>query len=52
MHQQKAQLMSEHWQNQLSPDWIARLEGDTVICDDVIIRLSTSLPILEGCLAQ
>ncbi len=45
---QKAQLMSE--QNQLSPDWVAGLEGETVICEDVTIRLSTSLPILEGCL--
>jgi hypothetical protein len=39
--------MSE--QNQLSPDWVAGLEGETVICEDVTIRLSTSLPILEGC---
>ncbi len=47
---QKAHLMSE--QNQLSPDWVAGLEGDTVICEDVTIGLSTSLrlPILEGCL--
>ncbi len=37
-------------QNQLSPDWVAGLEGETVICEDVTIRLSTSLPILEGCL--
>ncbi len=47
---QKAHLMSE--QNQLSPDWVAGLEGETVICDDVTIRLSTSLPILEGCLNE
>ncbi len=40
--------MSE--QNQLSLDWVAGLEGKTVICEDVTIRLSTSLPILEGCL--
>ncbi len=40
--------MSE--QNELSPDWVAGLEGETVICEDVTIRLSTSLPILEGCL--
>jgi hypothetical protein len=40
--------MSE--QNQLSPDWVAGLEGETVICEDVTIRLSTSLPIREGCL--
>jgi hypothetical protein len=39
---QKAQLMSE--QNQLSPDWVAWLQGETVICEDVTIRLSTSLP--------
>jgi hypothetical protein len=47
---QKAHLKSE--QNQLSPDWVAGLEGDseTVICEDVTIRLSTRLPILEGCL--
>ena len=45
---QKAHLMSA--QNQLSPDWVARLEGGAVICEDVTIRLSTSLPILEGCL--
>ncbi len=48
---QKAHLMSE--QNQLSPDWVAGLEGDlgeTVIWEDVTIRLSTSHPILEGCL--
>jgi hypothetical protein len=45
---QKAHLMSE--QNQLSPDWVAGLEGETVICEDMTIRLSTSLPILEGCL--
>ena len=40
--------MSE--QKQLSPDWVAGLEGETVNCEDVTIRLSTSLPILEGCL--
>jgi hypothetical protein len=45
---QKAHLMSE--QNQLSPDWVAGLEGETVNCKDVTIRLSTTLPILEGCL--
>ena len=43
---QKAILMCE--QKQLSPDWVAGLEGETVICEDVTIRLSTSLPILEG----
>jgi hypothetical protein len=41
--------MSE--QNQLSPDWVTGLEGETVICEDVTIRLSTSLPILEGYLS-
>ncbi len=40
--------MSE--QNQSSPDWVTGLEGGTVICKDVTIRLSTSIPILEGCL--
>ncbi len=45
---QKAHLMSE--QNQLSPDWVSGLEGETVICEDVTIRVGTSLPILEGCL--
>jgi hypothetical protein len=40
--------MSE--QKQLSADWVAGLEGETVNCEDVTIRLSTSLPILEGCL--
>ena len=44
---QKAHLMSE--QKQLSPDWVAGLEGGTVNCEDVTIRLSTSLPIPEGC---
>ena len=43
---QKAHLMSE--QNDLSPDWVAGQEGETVICEDVTIRLSTSLLILEG----
>ncbi len=45
---QKAHLMSE--QKQISPDWVAGLEGETVNCEDVTIRLSISLPILEGCL--
>jgi hypothetical protein len=45
---QKAHLMSE--QNQLSPEWVAGLEGETVNCKDATIRLSTGLPILEGCL--
>jgi hypothetical protein len=47
---QKAHLMSMSEQNQLSPDWVAGLEGKTVNCKDVTIGLSTSLPILEGCL--
>ncbi len=34
---QKAHLMSE--QNQLSPDWVAGLEGGTIICEDMTIRL-------------
>jgi hypothetical protein len=38
--------MSE--QDQLSPDWVAGQEGGGVICEDVTIRLSTSLSILEG----
>ncbi len=29
---------------------MAGLEGETVICEDVTIRMRTSLPILEGCL--
>jgi hypothetical protein len=33
---QKAHLMSE--QNQLFPDWVAGLEGETVICEEVTIR--------------
>jgi hypothetical protein len=37
-------------QKQLSPDWVAGLEGNTIDCEDVTIRLSTSLPMLEGCL--
>jgi hypothetical protein len=45
---QKAHLMSE--QKQLSPDWVAGLEGNTVNCEDVTIRLSSRLSILEGCL--
>jgi hypothetical protein len=44
---QKAPLMSE--QNKLSPDWVTGLQVETVICEDVTIRLSTSLPILKGC---
>jgi hypothetical protein len=45
---QKAPLMSG--QNKLSPDWVTGLEGETVICGDVTVRLNTSLPILEGSL--
>ena len=33
---QKAHLMSE--QNQLSPDWVAGLEGESVFCEVVTIR--------------
>jgi hypothetical protein len=40
--------MSE--QKQLSPDWVAGLEGNTVNFEDKTIRSSTSPPILEGCL--
>ncbi len=40
--------MSE--QNVLSPDSVTGLEGGAVTCEDVTIKLSTSLPILEGCL--
>jgi hypothetical protein len=40
-------LMSE--QKQLFPDWVAGL-GETVICEDATMRLSTSLHILEDCL--
>ncbi len=40
--------MSE--QKQISQDWGAGLEGNTVNCEDVTIRLSTGFPILEGCL--
>ncbi len=36
----------------LFPDWDTWLEGETVTCEDMIIKLSTSLSesILEGCL--
>ena len=34
----------------LFPDWVTGLEGETVTCEDVTIKLSTSLPFLEGCL--
>jgi hypothetical protein len=33
---QKAHLLSE--QNQLSPDWVTGLGGETVICEDMTIR--------------
>ncbi len=33
----------------LSPHWVTGLERETVTCEDVTIKLSTSLPILEGC---
>jgi hypothetical protein len=45
---QKAPLMSD--KKVLSPDWVTELEGETVTCEDVNIKWSTSLPILEGCL--
>ncbi len=49
---QKAHLMSE--QKQLSPDWVAGTPDwvaiETINCEDMTIRLSTSLPIMEGCL--
>ena len=45
---QKAPLMS-HLLQQV-PDLVAGLEGKTVVCEDVTFRLSTSFPILEGCL--
>ena len=41
---QKAHLMSE--QNQLSPDWVAGLEGGTVKCDDVSNQL---FPVHQNC---
>ncbi len=34
----------------LFPDWVTWLEGETVTCEDMTIKLSTSLSILEGCL--
>ncbi len=43
---QKAQLMSG--QNQLSPDWVAGLEGETVICEDVTVRLRPYFPFWKG----
>ncbi len=44
---QKPHLMSDT--KELFPDWVAVLEGETVTCEDVTIKLSTSLPIPEGC---
>jgi hypothetical protein len=41
---QKAHLMSE--QNQLSPDWVAGLEGGTVKCGDVSNQL---FPVHQNC---
>ncbi len=32
------------------PDWVTGPEGETVPCEDLTIKSSTSLPILEGCL--
>ncbi len=43
---QKATLMSN--KEVLFPDWVTGLDGETVICEDVTIKLSTSIPILEG----
>ena len=43
---QKAPLTSD--KEVLFPDWVTGLEGETVTCEDVTIKLSTSLPILEG----
>jgi hypothetical protein len=40
---QKALLTSDKKE---SPDWVTGLEGETVTCEDVTFRLSTSLPIL------
>jgi hypothetical protein len=46
---QKAHLMSEQNLNQLSPDWVAGLEGETVNCEDVTIRLSApAFPFWRG----
>jgi RNA recognition motif-containing protein len=45
---QKAPLMSD--MKQQLPDWVTGPEGETVTCEDVTIKSSTSLPILEGCL--
>jgi hypothetical protein len=47
---QKAPFMSDT--KEKFPDWATGLEGETVTCEDVTIKLSTSLPILEGCLTQ
>ncbi len=44
---QKATLTTD--KEVLSPDWVTGLEGGTVIYEDVTIKLSTNLPILEGC---
>ncbi len=46
---QKALLTSEKKE---SPDWVTGLEGEAVICEDVTLRFSTSLLILEGCLTS
>ncbi len=34
------------------PDWATGLEGETVTFEDLTIKLSTNLPILEGCLTR
>jgi hypothetical protein len=36
----------------LFPDWVTGLEGGGVTCEDMTIKLSTSLPILEGRLTE
>jgi hypothetical protein len=45
----KAPLISDT--KEQFPDWVTGLEGKTVTCEDVTIKLSTSFPILEGCLS-
>jgi hypothetical protein len=46
---QKAPLTSD--KEVLLPHWVTGLGGETVTCEDVTIKLSTSLSILEGCLS-
>ncbi len=48
---QKALLTSDKGvSDSVSPDWVTGLEGGTVTCEGVTFELSTSPPILEGCL--